>query len=519
MGLGPCEGSDVEDSGEFLQSRDGSLTFRTAEGWAAGCSLPGRAARQQLRTMGVGGPVACFLDPPHAAPLRVALDRLGPTQAVLAIVLGPASLPVLLSCEDFSADLDAHRLWIVAGADWPARLRELFDRRPGLATPTQFVRLNLPDAARLDPVLAEAQRVFAGVTADRADRARAIGSGWRAPLTAGRLCVVTGRRFRLWDDAAVALADAVAAADGPTRLQPLNADDPLTASASAMLETAADCGALLTASIARVDVPELLPRELPWATWLTTPRVPSFAAAGPNDRLIVADPDWRRSAVAGGWPEDRVDVGGWPVVSPGHEGHPPGEPHVAIVSDTAPPDPPERLEEFSSHRLLWNAIRQELLDDPSAVGADPDAYLRARQRRFEIVDASLDRSLFAHGLIEPAIAQATAARLIRDRVPLRLHGEGWASLPAFAPYAAGPVTSRRQLNRAAAGAAALLDVRPVNWRNGLWSLNRPVVRCGGRPHQAIRHDVSLALSGRWHPEPATAPINLAALLDRLDRRS
>ena len=133
----PSSAERLDGAGEFLHARDGSLTHRTPAGWAAGCSLPRRAARQQLRTMDVGGPVACFLDPPHAADLRAALDRLTAAHAVVAVVLDAAALPVLLSCEDFSADVAAHRLWVVAGADWAARLRALFDRHPGLPTPSQ----------------------------------------------------------------------------------------------------------------------------------------------------------------------------------------------------------------------------------------------------------------------------------------------------------------------------------------------------------------------------------------------
>lgn len=529
-GNGPLPVSEADRQADraFLPGRDGYLTHRSAAGWAAGCSLPLRAAAQQLRTMDVSGPTACFLDPPHAAHLRVALGRLSASQAVVAVVLDPAALPVLLGCDDFSADVAAHRLWVVAGADWAQQLNVLFGRHAGLPTPSQFVRLNLPDASRLDPVIAEAQRVFAGVTADRTARAEAVRSAWRPPA-APRLCVVTGRQFRLWADAGLALADGVADAVAGSKngcdLEPTNPDDPLSGSTLAMLESAAACGALLTADFARADVPDLLPRDLPWATWVTTPRVPAVSAAGPNDRLVVADPAWGDAAVAVGWPAGRVRVGGWPAVLPAATPEDditaepsPVEPHVALIADTVSLDPPDRLDEFSSHRLLWGAIRQELHDDPWAAGTDPAAYLRSRQKRFDVQDASLDRALFVNQLITPAVAQGVARRLIADGVPLRLHGAGWAAIPEFAARAAGPIASRGQLARAARQAAALIDARPANWRNGTAALGQPVIRCGGRTAQAVRHDVNLALAGRLPAEPPVPAISPAAVLDWLTAR-
>jgi hypothetical protein len=397
-------------------------------------------------------------DPPHAAHLRAALDRLSASQAVVAVVLDPAALPVLLSCDDFSADIAAHRLWVAAGGDWPEQIRSLFVRHAGLPTPSQFVRLNLPDASRLDPVIAEAQRVLAGVTAGpgraRADRSRSRPrSGGAEPFAAfataqTRLCVVTGRRFRLWDDAGLALAGAVSCAGGSDRLRPVDADDPLTGSTLAMLESAAASGALLTADFGRADVPDLLPRDLPWATWVTTPRLPAFTAAGPNDLLVVADPAWRVAATAAGWPADRVDVGGWPAVRADAALDAvarPDDPHVALIVDTVPLDPPERLDEFSSHRLLWGAIRQELHDDPCAVGTDTSAYLRSRQRRFDLQGASLDRPLFLNHLIAPAVAQGVARRLIADGVPLRT----MRCRVGFAPGVRAPRCLAGRLARAA----------------------------------------------------------------------
>jgi hypothetical protein len=271
-------------------------------------------------------------------------------------------------------------------------------------------------------------------------------------------------------------------------------------------------------------VPDLLPRDLPWATWVTTPRVPAYAAAGPNDRLVVADPAWRaRRPRPAGRPTASTSAGGrrcgrTPPRST-RTSRRRAEPHVALIVDTVPLDPPERLDEFSSHRLLWGAIRQELHDDPCAVGTDTSAYLRSRQRRFDLQGASLDRPLFLNHLIAPAVAQGVARRLISDGAPLRLHGVGWDSLPEFATRAAG--LSPRAINSPAPRPPrpALLDARPAAWRNGMGSLGRPVIRCGGRTPQAVRHDVSLALAGRPSIEPPVPAISPAELLAKLTARS
>ena len=91
---------------------------------------------------------------------------------------------------------------------------------------------------------------------------------------------------------------------------PLHLDEPLHGSPLAMLAAAVGCNALVTAEIARADLTDLLPQNMPWITWLTTSRIPAFAAAGPNDALLLADAEWRSRAIDAGWPADRVEVAG-----------------------------------------------------------------------------------------------------------------------------------------------------------------------------------------------------------------
>src|SRR5688500_16234759 len=92
--------------------RDGALTAQDATGaWWAGCSVPAAAAKAMLKSFGGSGTVACFLRPPSAAALRVALDRLRANQAIVAIVPDASSACVILHCENVAADVRDYRLW------------------------------------------------------------------------------------------------------------------------------------------------------------------------------------------------------------------------------------------------------------------------------------------------------------------------------------------------------------------------------------------------------------------------
>jgi hypothetical protein len=521
----------------WRSARDGSLTVRDSSGWWAGCSLPARAAVQQLKSLEARGPLSCFLDPPHAAHLSVALDKMQPSQAIVALIPHERSLAVILGSENLSQYIADHRLWFVAGAQWAAAMRELFRQRPGLATPTQFIRLNQADPQRLDPLIDQAREAIASVSSERTQHARELAAQWQPRAGRRRCCIVTGRSFHLWNESGRVLADI--AAVGGADAQPVCSDDPISASTHELLRAATQCDALLTADIARADLPDLLPAALPWISWVTSPRIPVAAAAGPNDRLLLADPAWESQARAAGWKKSAIEIAGWPLLPPppvrrGRAGEgacaanaelndhfppfsiqhssfslspePPPQPSpgvpeegacfVALVADTIPLDAPQRLEEFSSHRLLWNSIRDELCDDPWAAGNDADMFLAARQRRYGVPEEGLDRGLFLRGLIEPAAMQGMVRRLLADGAPIRVFGRGWSDLPAFAAIAGGAVDSREQLAAMAASAAAILDTRSSPYRDQRHALGRPVIRCSGRTPLAVRQEIATAISGK-----------------------
>ncbi len=291
--------------------------------WWAGCSLPARVSQLILAKLERHGVVACFLAPPYAAAVREALDRLE-RRAVITIEPDQRALAVLLVCEDLSTAIRESRLWFAAGPDWANALRDLYDQLPGLPTPAQFIRMPVSDPTALEPLIATSQEVFSAVVSRRAALLTGLRDGWRPPSAppkspaAFRLCVVTGSHFRLWDDAAQALAAVLVSqsAGQEKQVRLIDSDQPISSSPLALLHAVQSCDALVTANTARSDLPDLLPLAMPWLTWVTTPRLPAFVPAGAGDRLLVADAAWRTRAIEAGWPADRVAVARWPDLRP-----------------------------------------------------------------------------------------------------------------------------------------------------------------------------------------------------------
>jgi hypothetical protein len=505
----------ANDDLEWVFGRDGALTARDALGrWWADCSLPLRAARSMLKTLEPRGTLGCFLAPPLAAHVRVALDSSESNRGVLVVQPDPQALLVLLGSEDFSKELASNRLWFAGGEDWAGEMRRLFDERPGLPTPTQFIRLPGADPEMIEPLIQGSQAVFGEVIAARAADIRRRRAEWK-PLgrLPRRVCLVAGTRFRLWDDAGLVLrelASAMDAADVDWRI--LDPDDPASASPAALAEAACACDGLVTANSARADAPELLPMELPWVSWVTTPdRVPPCAAAGPRDALLVVDRTCRDLAVSRGWPAERVEVAVWPPLSfAGSVGEETGAPTdvangLALIADTIPIDRPASLDDFSSHGMLWETIRRELSNCPEAVGSDAAAYLERQIRTYGVAEEGLDRALFIERLIRPAFAQAVTRSLIGAGLPLRVFGEGWSRLDEFAPHAAGPIPSRTELANAVATSRVLVHCWPERHAHPIEAAGRPLVRTAGKPMRSMLNEAHEALR-RGTPNATGGPV-------------
>src|SRR5688500_14474057 len=447
--------------------RDGALTAHDAAGaWWAGCSVPAAAAKAMLKSFGGSGTVACFLRPPSASALRVALDRLRANQSIVAIVPDATSAWVILHCENFAAEVRGHRLWLAIGDDWEPQLTTLLRDNEGLPIPSQFVRLSDGTEELAEAMITPAQRVFSEVTQRRAGAIRQLLEVDR-PATSQDPCVVAPSHFRLWDDAGHTLAQ-FAGSSGWTHVDP---DDPACASPLAMARAASQCGAIVTPNTGRADLPNVVALSKPWITWSTGPRVPSFVGAGPRDALIVADPARRDTAIADGWPAARVHVATWPVA----ELPPAAKGPLLILADVRPLDPPKEVVEMSSHRLLWDAIADELTRDPFALGSSILDYLHARMRRINIGTHGIDQRRSIDDLIVPAYARGLADLLRQNGLPVRCAGEGWDTIEMLKPLATGPITTRDNFHQAIAASAALVHVLPTACGHPIAHQGRPVV--------------------------------------------
>ncbi len=461
---------------EWLFGRDGSLTARNLLGkWWSGCSLPLRAAKTVLKPMDAGGRVAAFLAPAHAAQVRVALQTLISNQALLALGVDESSLRVMLHCEDFTGEIGSHRLWFAWGRNWDAELDGLLEEQPGLAVPAQFIRAGGADTSSADDLIPVAQKVFHAVSERRSNSIRQRREAWRENAAVRKMCVIAPSHFRLWDDSGTTLANVFRDLTD-LEIFAFDGDDPLSASSLALAASASDCDAIIAPGIARGDLPDVAPVNMPWVTWVVTPRIPPFAAAGPRDALLMADPAWKETALEAGWPEHRVAIGAWPAIAKSTAQPPAVERHLALIADTRPIEIPQAVEDYSSHRLLWEFAQNELLNDPLRLNAGIDAYLNEGMRCFQIADPGFERRIFLERLIVPAYQQGLARMMINAGLPLRLWGAGWERIDEFRSHACGTVGSREHLSQIVGQASAVVHPLPCGSAHPLDVVGRPVIK-------------------------------------------
>jgi hypothetical protein len=248
---------------------------------------------------------------------------------------------------------------------------------------------------------------------------------------------------------------------------------------------AAACDALIAPNIGRADLPNVVPLKMPWVTWIVAPRIPAASAAGPNDGLLIADASWRRLAREAGWNNDRVEVAAWPkprsgprIVS--------GDRCVALIADTRPIETPPQVTDFSSHRLLWEFIHEELFRDPFIVGGEVETYLDRRMPQFRIGEHGLDRRLFVDLLIVPAFQQSLARILIHEKVPIQLWGKGWDRIEETRSHAAGLVESREELAGIAGSSSALIYSWPSTYAHPIDGTGCPVLKARASRSDFVR---------------------------------
>lgn len=444
----------------FRLARDGFLTAYDA-GWLAGNSVPRRSAEVMLRNTAIEGNVACLVLPVHAGQVAACLDKVGPYVSVIALLASEDVLPPLLACADFSAEITAGRL---AFAWDEASLKNVFVEHPGLPIPQQFVRLATSTSETADPAMKMAQAVFAPVLAGQVARIKAAHA---VPLDRSTgLCVVGPQRFKLWDDAAAILSEAVGG-------EMIDTDLPAHSGSAHIAERAAAGRAIVTANLGRADRAELIDLPRPWICWATNHRVPAYVPKHPRDGLLIAGPALAPLAAAAGWPASRVRVARFPTDRLPALGR-----VMTIITDLPSLDPPKIVCDFSSWRVAWDTIAAELQADPLRLGPDAGAYLDQFLRRHDVADEKFPRDLFLRGVIAAGFAVGVALLLKQRGHPPAIHGNGWAD-HAAALDVRGPVTTRAALHDALAAAACVVDCSTNAPIHAMASIDRPILRPAG----------------------------------------
>lgn len=499
---------------EFVFGRDGALTARDDGGWWTGCSLPLAAGRELLKTLELNGVVGCYVNPTHAGQLRVCFERIAHSQAVIAIVPDFLTLCVLLRCDDFSLQIQAGRLLFAAGWDWAERLAEIFQDHPGLPLPQQFIRTALLEDEHLQRFTSEAQVVVSVETARRSQRIAMLRSrAQRRGSGKGHWLVVAGSEFKLGDMAGPALSVVLANSGNLTMLDP---DDPQQASPLSVAAAAAQADAIVVADVFRADMPDVLPCRTAWITWVTKNRLAPPDANAPEDGVILTDPRWAASAMEAGWSPNRIEIGGWPNL--GMRFPAGGEAKIkllGLVVDTCTLDIPAHIKQFSSHRLLWEMIVDELTSDPLVLGLQPREYLRQRMAKLDVKEEGLDRTSFLERCIYPAYHQGLAGLALRAALPLALLGRGWKQMGEFASHAVGPIHGLEPLAIALGVCGALIHPSPESAAHPIEALGLDVVQPAGLTPERFAERARQALRQPSPASRAQTAVLTKALIEKL----
>lgn len=489
----------------FQLGRDGALTCRDVEGkWWGGSALPLHLGRWLLRKMEPQGGVICLLSPSTAGQIVAAIEHLAAAQALIAIIPDEQNALLALHCHDFSEDFRQGRLWLVCGASWEQSLSDLLVQNPGLCIPQQYVRTSLLDEGTLQSMTAAGNRVFAFETQRRSALIEQMRSPATVNVRAGgkpaRICLVCGSSFSLWNIAPMLLPQLLK--QPPTQWNRLDIEQTLSASPLALALAARECDAVVASDLFRNDLPGVVSCHIPWITWATTSRVAQPDPSAARDVLLLADRAWQGAALRQGWTNNRISFASWPLLFDFASKNIPGNGAIAMIADAVLDPKPARLNEFSSHGVLWESIGKELLANPLALEADLDAYLTARMRTLEIAGDHLDRAFFRNHLILPAWRIGVARLLIESGLPLVLFGKGWGDLPDLAKHVGIPVQTLGDLGHIARTVSAVLCPMPSRHAHPVEMLGRPVVYITKQRESTVR-EARLAVSRAAIHRPIT----------------
>jgi hypothetical protein len=375
--------ADLPDS-EVVFAREGTLTCKINGQWMSGCSVPAAAARELLATMKMDCPTGVFLEPSHPAQVRSALNKLLPRQAIIALVPDRATLSFFLLCENFSADLRAGRLFFGTGA----QLSKMLASNIGLPVPRQFIKTRLLRAERAEALIGELTPVINAENARRNGEMNRLYQTIKAHRD-GKWAVFTPMDFHPGDYAARHLAKIA----GDQIL--INADRADQTSPLGLLMSLQNARGLLAPRLTRKDVP-FVPVDFPIVTWVLKAPIPQ--AGNPGDVLLVPTREMRKQAMEMGW--RRVEL-----AAPAPERWTENGRDVFVFGDARWTPAGERDFLHSSHRLLYEAIGNELAERPFNLTEDVASFLAARAVKLDIRPRDLDARVFVDELIFPAFTQ------------------------------------------------------------------------------------------------------------------
>ena len=429
---------------EWAFARDGALTARVDGQWLAGTGLPARAAGAVMASADAGRPSSCLLSPTHGRQVTALLDRLGPSQTVVAVFDDAASLAWALRCVDASDALSAGRLHVVLNE--VESIADLAERVPGLVVPNVIFRPG--DAPAATGLVEQTKRALLDAGRRRAARAAEVAA--RPPTRGGAVAVFAPATFRLWDDAGHALWSAAAGLDRAVRV---DGDDPRSASPLALALTAES--GVLAADVLRGDLPGTVHDAVPWATWVTRDRPPARYGGG-RDAVILAENEWLPRWRAAGWPAARLSTATWPATD--LVGDATGGP--TLFADLPAGAPPADVEAYSSQRLLWEQIALDVGHAPLLLhdAASPAEFVRRRAAAAGLKDVPVAR--FVAGCVLPAYARGVARLLAKAGLHFRIRGRGWEQVEGVGSRWRGPVECREEFEQLRDAASAVIVACP-----------------------------------------------------------
>jgi hypothetical protein len=89
-------------------------------------------------------------------------------------------------------------------------------------------------------------------------------------------------------------------------------------------------------------------------------------------------------------------------------------------------------------------------------------------------------------------------------LPIKIFGQNWCDIPDFLPHAAGPISSRQELQQALESAAALIHLWPTDHPHPVDTAGPPVIRLTSRGMAGLIADAHLASAGKLIKPPAPA---------------